>query len=114
KDTHRPTLLFPCPESNATPSRRPRTPTVSPKDRIKFLLHHCRKLQAASSLPLHRGFVMAVSDQPRNVPPVAFSTCATSRRDRPSISASVNVASCGCSTTEIASDFLPSGSPLPS
>ena len=51
---------------------------------------------------------------PRSMPPVAFSTAATRRFEKASISASVSVASCGCSVTAIASDFLPSGRPLPS
>jgi CheY-like chemotaxis protein len=51
---------------------------------------------------------------PLSVPPVAFSTAATRRAEKASISASVRVASCGCSVTAIASDFLPSGRPLPS
>jgi putative transposase len=51
---------------------------------------------------------------PRSVPPVAFSIWATRRFEKASISESVRVASWGCSATEIASDFLPSGSPLPS
>src|SRR5262249_31350770 len=40
---------------------------------------------------------------PRNWPPVAFSTCLIKRFEKPSISASVRVRSCGCSTTVIAS-----------
>src|SRR5262245_61766669 len=51
---------------------------------------------------------------PRSLPPVAFSTCATSRFENPSISASVRVGSWGCSTTVIAIDFLPSSRPAPS
>jgi hypothetical protein len=51
---------------------------------------------------------------PRSLPPVAFSTCATSRFENPSISASVRVRSWGCSTTVIAIDFLPSSGPAPS
>ena len=50
---------------------------------------------------------------PRSCPPVAFSTWAIRRCEKPSISASVKVRSCGCNTTVMASDFLPSGNPTP-
>ena len=49
----------------------------------------------------------------RSVPPVAFSAAAISFWLKASIASSVSVASTGCSTTVIASDFLPGSTPLP-
>src|SRR5262249_13060 len=50
----------------------------------------------------------------RNVPPVAVATAATTFCATASISTSVSVLSLGARRTEMASDFLPSGTPLPS
>ena len=52
--------------------------------------------------------------QARNSPPVALTTPAMTLSATASISASVRVLSTGCNTTLIASDFLPSPTPLPS
>src|SRR5580704_17120262 len=50
---------------------------------------------------------------PRKVAPVFFETSATILATAASISASVNVRSRGCKVTVIATDFAPSGRPLP-
>ena len=51
---------------------------------------------------------------PRNTPPVALETAATTLSATASISASVRVSSVGCRRTQMASDFLPSSIPWPS
>ncbi len=85
----------------------------------------CRKVEHHAVTAAFSAQRRPVEDQPvihnrlwrgvhrRRLPPVAFSTAATSLAEKPSISASVRVASAGCKVTLIASDFLSSGKPLP-
>lgn len=103
--------------SSATMQLRWVTCTVSPAAAMAnifaaFVLEDFEAADAHTGKVATRGYF--TMSQPRSVPPVAFSTAATRRAENASISASVSVASCGCSATAMASDFLSAGSPLPS
>ena len=62
----------------------------------------------------HNVIGTVVTGQLRRLAPVALLTAATIFAAMASISASVSVLSFGCRRTLMASDFLPSGMPLPS